>query len=442
MRDIFSIKEFSFPDNFKWGSSTAGHQIEGDNVNSNWWHKEQVLLKKNPEYEISGKACNSYEMYEEDAELLSSLCHGTYRMSIEWSRIEPEEGRFVEDEIKHYIKVFESLKKKAIKISLTLVHYAWPQWFEEKGHFSDINNLKYFERYVEYVVPKVKDYIDEWCVLNEHNGATATSLFDYKANSVRFHARGYRIIKQYSDKPVSSAHALIYPTPKRNRDRFDNLVADYQDAVINEYFFHAIRTGEVVLPFYDSVYDKEIKGSCDFWAINTYSRRMIDSRKKDAYGEPCAGANLKLLPDVNFRYVREFYPENFSSALSRLTDKPVVITENGINCYDDDFRIVWILEYLSALHDAIKSGVDVRGYYYWSLLDNYEWGSFVPKFGLVSVDRKNNFKRTIKPSGYFLRDIIANNGYKPEILLKYLNETPKVKPYEKDTKASAAEILL
>jgi beta-glucosidase len=363
-------------------------------------------------------------------------------MSIEWSRIEPSEGDFKKEEIDHYLKVFESLKSRGIKISLTLVHYAFPQWFEEKGSFSDMENLKYFERYVEYVVPKVKDYVDEWCVLNEHNGAIAPSMFDYKINSIRFHARAYHIIKRYSDKKVSTAHAFILPFAKRQSDKFDRAIQDYQDIIINEYFFHAIRTGEIVLPYKDGVYDKEVKNTCDFWAVNTYGRRIIDARKKDAYGESVAGARLDLLPKVDFRYMNEFYPENFASTLTRLSDKPVVITENGINCYDDDFRIVYILEYLSALSEVIKMGVEVKGYYHWSLLDNYEWGSFVPKFGLVSVDRENGFKRTIKRSGYFLRDIIENNGYKPEMLVKYLTETPKIKPYNDDIRLSDAEILL
>ncbi|MBQ7368614.1 MAG: family 1 glycosylhydrolase, partial [Clostridia bacterium] len=109
----------------------------------------------------------------------------------------------------------------------------------------------------------------------------------------------------------------------------------------------------------------------------------------------------------------------------RLKDKPVYITENGISCNDDDFRIVWLVEYLSAVHECIQMGVDVKGYLYWSLLDNYEWGSYTPRFGLVDVDRANNFKRTVKPSGYFYKEIIENNGFKPEILKKYLQKMPR-----------------
>ena len=148
MIDIFSIKDFQFPKGFAWGSATAGHQIEGENIHSNFWYNEQIEHEKNPEYPISGKACNSYELFEEDSRLLKELKHQVYRMSVEWSRIEPQEGNFKQEEVDHYIKVFESLRSRGIEISLTLVHFVVPQWFIEKGGFEKMENLVYFERYV------------------------------------------------------------------------------------------------------------------------------------------------------------------------------------------------------------------------------------------------------------------------------------------------------
>lgn len=424
MNDIFSMNAFEFPKNFLWGSATAGHQIEGDNIHSNFWHNEQAALKNNPNYEISGKACNSYELFEQDSELLKQLGHQAYRMSVEWSRIEPIEGEFKQEEVDHYLRVFESLRSRGIQISVTLVHFVVPQWFDEKGGFHTMDNLKYFERYVNYIVPKIAQYVDSWCVLNEANMALTENLFDFKMNSVRYHARAYHIIKQYSNKPVSTAHGLIYMHGKRQGDKFDTALQNYYDVLCNEYFFHAIRTGELVVPHRDAIYDKEIKDTCDYWAINTYLRRMIDSRVATTRGDRYPFAYMKLLKKSGF-YIDEFNPECIVHNLSRLKDKPVYITENGLSCDDDDFRIVWLVEYLSAIHECICSGVDVKGFYYWSLLDNYEWGSYTPRFGLVNVDRDNNFKRTIKPSGYFLKEIIENNGYKPELLKKYLKQVPK-----------------
>ena len=430
MIDIFSIKDFKFPKGFEWGASTAGHQIEGDNVNSQWWHMENKRLKEgtDPQWEVSGKACNSYNMWKDDNDLLQEIGCGVYRMSVEWSRIEPNDGDFRQEEVDHYIRIFEDLKKRGIKISVTLVHFCWPEWFEKKGAFTNPiweESLKYWERYLYYIVPKIAQYVDSWCVMNEFNLGYKESDFFYKERCVRLHARAYHIIKQYSDKPISTAHAHIQFVPKRLGDEFDGAIAKYYDVINNEFWYHAIRTGEIVFPHRDAFYDKEIKNACDYWAVNTYRRRLVDSRIESTRGKTYAFSIMDLTTRTEF-YIDEFNPECIIHNLSKLRDKPVIITENGISSDKDEFRIVWILEYLTALKEAIDSGVDVRGYYYWSLLDNYEWGSYRPKFGLVDVDRANGFKRTIKPSGHFYKEIIKNNGFSQEILKKYLTEQPRI----------------
>ena len=426
MNDIFSIEDFSFPKDFIWGSATAGHQVEGNNFNSDWYAKEKLYVEelKDPDWELSGKACNSYEMFEEDAEIIKKLGHNTYRMSMEWARIEPQENQFDEKEVEHYVKVFESLKSRGIKICLTLVHFSVPNWSAKKQDFYNYDNLPIFERYLNYILPKIAKYVDYWCVFNEANSKNGTNNLQFRFNFVRFHARAYHIIKQYSSMPISSAIAFIQHFAKRQWDKFDLAMQNYQDICHNEYFFHAIRTGELVMPGIDAVYDKEIKDSCDYWAINYYLRRLIDSRVAGRVNRYSFN-RLKLVPESKF-YLNEFNPECTIHNLTRLKDKPVLITENGISCVDDRFRIVWLTEYLCAVKEAMNMGVDVMGYLYWSLLDNYEWGSFSPKFGLVSVDRENEFKRTIKPSAYFYRDIIKNNGFTQEILRNYLTDIPKM----------------
>lgn len=425
MTDVFSIKEFSFPEGFLWGSATAGHQIEGNNIHSNQWQMEQEHLKEDPNSEISGMACNHYNMVEEDVQLLCDLGHQAYRMSVEWARIEPEEGVFDEEATDHYVRELALLKEKGIKTFVTLVHLCGPQWFAAKGYFCNLENMKYFERYVNYIVPKISPYVDFWNVINEFNLGASQASLDFKFNVVFYHARGYHLIKQYSDKPVSSAHALVQYYGKRQNDVFDMTMQHYYDIINNEYFFHAMRTGELVLPHKDGVFDKELKGTVDYWSINCYTREMIDSRKAGLGSKRYPFSETRMLP-MDF-YLDEFYPECIFHNLTRLTDKPVYITENGCSCYDDDFRLVYITEYLCALSEAIKAGVDVRGYMYWSLMDNYEWGSFIPRFGLVDVDREHDFKRTPKPSAYFYKEIIENNGFKPEMLKKYLSEMPRIK---------------
>jgi beta-glucosidase len=274
-------------------------------------------------------------------------------------------------------------------------------------------------------VPIVAPYVDRWNVLNEFNGGMAESNRIHKFNCTIAHAKAYHIIKKYSDKPVSTAHAYMDFFPKRRNDKFDCATADFYDAFCNEFFFHAIRTGELVMAGMDGIIDKDIKGSVDYWSINIYDRKMRDARCKEIRGERYPMTYTPMIDEAF--YLDEFYPECVIHALTRLIDKPVFISENGCSCDDDRFRIAYITEFLCALNQAIKMGVDVQGFCYWSLLDNYEWHSFKPRFGLVNVDREGDFKRTIKPSGYFLKEIIENNGFKPEMLKKYLKELPTIK---------------
>ncbi len=437
MTDVFSIKDFYFPKDFLFGSATAGHQIEGNNIHSSNYAYEQERLAKDPSATVSGAACNSYEMWKEDNELLSALGNNIYRMSIEWSRIEPNEGEFHQEEVDHYVKIFEDLKERGIKVCLSVTHGAVPAWFWRKNTFFNIDNLKYFERYVEYIAPKVAQYVDYWIILNECNGSNGDpSTFDFRYNSVIFHSKAYHIIKKYSDKPISTSLMLVEQHPKRLYDAFDVTMANYFDLVRMEFWLHAMRTGELVLPFKDAIYDKDIKGTCDFWAANIYRRKIIDTRKANFLSKPYKHDIIPMLEETHFKD-GVYNAETFVHLLTRLKDKPVLITENGTACDNDDFRIVWLTEYLCALHEAMEMGVNVIGYLHWSLIDNYEWSSYVPRFGLVDVDRENNFKRTIKPSGYFYRDIIKNHGFTQEILRKYLSKIPT-----SDTIEKAAEMKM
>ncbi|MCI8331316.1 MAG: glycoside hydrolase family 1 protein [Clostridiales bacterium] len=420
MYDVFSLKDFSFPEGFLWGSGYAGHQVEGNNIHSQWWAMEQKGYFEHK----SGLACNSYDMYREDVDLVAGLGHQAFRTSVEWSRIEPQEGEFDPAALDHYVKLFAALKERGVKVFATMVHIAWPEWFQQKGQFSKIENLPYFERYLEYVVPKIAPYVDFWNVLNEFNLGTSETRITEKFNTIKFHARGYHIIKQYSSAPVSTAHALVQYMPYRPWDRWDLAMTELQDLRNHEFFFHAMRTGEILFPERDGVYDAEVKDTVDYWSVNCYVRSMIDARRQYLNGDRYQHKELKMTNMESF-YLEEMHPEGLLSILGRLRDKPIYITENGCSCDDDRFRIVYLSLYLSALADAIRLGADVRGYLQWSLLDNYEWGSFAPHFGLCSVDPKT-FARTPKPSAYFYRDLIANNGFTGEILRRYLTELPSL----------------
>lgn len=421
MYDIFSLPEIKFPDGFVFGSATAGHQVEGGNVNSNWWASEQVPGKV---AEKSGRACNNYELYRQDVELVRSLGHRAYRMSIEWSRIEPAEGKFDGAAMEHYVDLLARLQAAGIAAYVTLHHFTHPQWFEALGAFKKLSNMHYFERYVNYAVPKIAQYVDCWNVINEFNLGSWEGRAEEKLNFLRYHARGYHLIKQHSKAPVGSAHAFIHYFPFRFNDRLDRAMTELQDWRDNEFFFHAVRTGEIAYPFRDAEYDAEVRGSSDFWSVNYYTRHMVDGRLANLDGRRFRHKELKMIP-MNF-YLEEMYPEGLISNLERLRDKPVHITENGCACDDDRFRIAYIALHLTAIREAIDRGVDVKAYLYWSLMDNYEWGSFVPRFGLVDVDRET-FARTPKPSAYFYRDVIEAGGMNQDIIRRHISELPTMK---------------
>ncbi|HIT85688.1 MAG TPA: glycoside hydrolase family 1 protein [Candidatus Ornithomonoglobus intestinigallinarum] len=417
MYDIFSLRDVKMPEGFLWGSGYAGHQVEGNNTNSGHWKTEQEW-EPAPEHEPSGIACNSYKMYMDDVRLVSALGHQAFRTSLEWSRIQPDEHSFSEEAADHYVRFFAALKERGIKVFCTVVHFTVPAWFEEKGGFAKEENLIYFESFLEYIIPKVAPYVDFYNVWNELN------LKENKLISLKFHALGYHTIKRYTSSPVSSALAFINYMPFRPNNKMDIAAAKYLDAQTNEYFFHAMRTGEAIQIGEDGYFSESVKNTVDFWSINMYTRTLVDSRRRGGNAS-YYHKKLKLI-DMDF-YLEEFYPECMINNLTRLTDKPIYITENGVACKDDRFRIVYMLLHFSALRQCIDIGADVRGFLYWSLLDNYEWRSYIPTFGLCSVDREGGtFERTPKNSAWMYKEIIEKNGFDQELIRKYIHELPSL----------------
>ena len=424
MIEVFQYPDISFPEGFLWGSSTAGQQVEGNNHS---YHDDPETAPDSAfgghPYEMAGKACNSYERYEDDIRLLKEMHAGIYRMSLEWARIEPEKGCFDTEAMDHYLKVLSRLQEEKIKVCLTLHHFSHPVWFHKQGFFNTLENRKDWETYLEYVVPKVASYVDFWIILNEPNLPFEYTI-EQRLNLLEYHAMGYHIVKKYSSKPVSTALAYSEQQPLRGpHDKLDVLVAQYKDYTETEYFLHGIRTGEIGAPFMDAKVVPDLKGTCDFWALNTYVRNMIDGHKSFPMTQAYTASRMQML-DIPY-YLEEIHPEIMIDMLMRVKDKPCMITENG--CVgDDQHRILYISAMLQGLRQAMDLGADVIGYCHWSLLDNWEWGMYEPNFGLAEVDR-TTFDRKIKKSGAFYGEICQKNGFSQEILRKYLEPAGKLK---------------
>ena len=424
MLDIFQYPDITFPEGFLWGASTAGQQIEGDNCS---YHDDPKNAPKfaygGVPYQMAGKACDSYQRYEEDIALLKQMHLGVYRMSIEWCRIEPQKGQFNQEATQHYLHILRRLKEEGMKVCLTLHHVSHPVWFHEAGAFQTMDNLQDWERYIEYAVQMYQDYVDFWIVINEMNLAFEYSE-EERMHMLQYHARGYHIIKKYSDKPVSSTLSYSMKEPYRGKfDHADRVMSDYIDYIENEFFIHAIRTGEIVMPFHDAVYLPEVKDTCDFWALNTYIRQFINSRKKEFRFDSYQATHFTALSKPFF--TEEICPDIMIHMLMRFKDKPIMITENGIAVEDDRVRMVYLSAMLQAMKQGMDMGAQVIGYLHWSLMDNWEWGTYHPTFGLASVD-PNTYERRLKESGKLYGRIAEENGWNQNIIREYLKELPSI----------------
>ncbi len=399
-------KIFKFPEGFLWGAATSAHQVEGNNHND-WteWEKENAerLSKESggkylPENYISGRACDHYNRYEEDFDIAKEIGHNAHRFSIEWSRIEPEEGKFNQVEIEHYRKVIGALKERGMESFVTLWHWTMPVWFIEKGAFEKQKNIKYFVRFCETVAKEFKNEVKFWIILNEpeiyagHSYLKAiwppqnknlTSYLLVIRNLIRAHRESYKIIKKIKpNAQIGIAKNNIYFEAHKNK-------------------IHNLILKKIIDWWWNFYFLNRIKNYQDFIGLNHYFHNMIKNFKFNQNEN-------KKVSDMGW----ELYPEAIYHVLKclRKYNKPIYITENGLADAKDENREWFIKESLQNIHKVISEGVDVRGYFYWSLLDNFEWDKgFWPRFGLIEVDYET-LERKPRPSSYVYAKIAKSNA--------------------------------
>ncbi len=384
-----------FPKNFLWGTSTSAYQIEGGITNdwSEWetsLERKKKLQKQGRDLEeyICGKACDSYNRYEEDLDMVASLNCNAYRMGVEWARIEPEEGKFNEAEIEHYKKVLDEAKKKNLKIVLTLWHWTNPVWLANKGGWTNKEVVNYFTRYVSTIIKELGDRVDYWVTLNEpmihvsnryltgefpFNKKNYFQFYKVLNNLIKAHKKIYKLIHQfYPDSWVSITKLTNDFQPARKWCLIEKGLAKLFHYNWNEKFL------------------RRIKDHLDYIGVDYYFHDRIIWRP------PFKKNKNKQVTDMGW----EIYPRGIYNTLKYLSkyEKPLIILENGLADAQDDKRSDFIRNHLYYVHRAIQEGVDVQGYFYWSLLDNFEWTEgFWPKFGLYEVDR-NTFERKPRES--------------------------------------------
>ncbi|ASJ07291.1 glycoside hydrolase family 1 protein [Thermococcus pacificus] len=412
-----------FPEGFLFGTATAAHQIEGENRWNDWWYYEQI--GKLP-YK-SGKACNHWEKYEEDIGLMAELGYNAYRFSIEWSRIFPEEGRLNEDALNRYTEILELLRRKGIEPNVTLHHFTSPLWFMKKGGFLREENLKYWEKYVETVADILKG-VKLVATFNEPMVyvmmgyltaywppfvKSAFKAFKVAANLLKAHAIAYETLHGSFNVGIVKNVPVMLPASDSERDR---KAAQKADNLFNWNFMDAIWSGNFRGAFKSY---RVPESDVDFIGINYYTAAEVRHSWNPL--KFFFDARDAEIGDRKTQMGWSVYPEGIYRVISKMAGykKPMYITENGIATLDDEWRKEFIVQHLQYVHKAISEGYDVRGYFYWSLMDNYEWREgFEPRFGLIEVDY-DTFERKPRESAYLYGEIAKKGEIGEELIKKY-----------------------
>ncbi len=414
-----------FSEGFFWGAAASAHQVEGGNAND-WseWEKSEArtrdlefrikdenfkknfpphLFEKRPapsdlENYISGKACDHYNRFEEDFNIAKSLGHNAHRFSVEWSRIEPEEGKFSEKEIAHYRMVVKALKERGLEPFMTLWHWPLPLWLRDKGGWQNSKTPAYFRRYAEKIVSEFKGDVKFWITLNEPEIYASISYLKgvwppQKKNPLSYLAVMGNLIR---------AHRGAYEIIKKIRPEAQVGIAKnniYFEAAENKIINRALK--KIIDWWWNFYFLNKIKNHSDFIGLNHYFHNLIKNCRFNQNEN-------KKVSDMGW----ELYPEAIYHCLIDLKKyrKPIYVTESGLADAKDEKRSWFIRETLKNVRRAMEEGADVRGYFYWSLLDNFEWDKgFWPRFGLAEVDYET-LERKIRPSALEYAKIIKDDG--------------------------------
>lgn len=393
------MTDVTFPAGFSWSSATAAHQIEGANWNNDWWRWEHT--PGSGCVEPSGDACDSWHRWEADADLVAELGLDSYRFSVEWSRIEPEDGEISIAALDHYRRVCEGLRERGVEPVVTFHHFTTPRWVADRGGWEDPDTAARFGAFCEVVAARLGDVMGRACTINEPNIVA----------SIGWGRGGFP--PGVSDWGRVAGVQQVF-------------IAGHRTAV------DAIRAAAPGIPVGLTL------SMTDYQAVDGAEERMARRRAKDedVFLEATAGddfvgvqsyTRIRIGPDgplgpedgvavLPMGY--EYWPQALEASVRRAWEvtggtTPILVTENGIGTDDDAQRIDYLHASLTGLHRAIADGVDVRGYTCWSLLDNFEWAyGYGPRFGLVEVDR-TTFERRPKASARWFSEVARANALVP-----------------------------
>jgi beta-glucosidase len=421
--------------------STAAHQVEGGNENNQWAAWEQAGRIKSGDR--SGKACDWWNHAERDFDLAQEIGVNALRLSVEWSRIEPREGEYDWQALRRYRQMLEGLHQRGIQPMLCLHHFTHPLWFEERGAFLRRGAGERFEHFARLVVSELGDVCQHWVTFNEPNvyatlGYVLGEFPPGKRGRIleavalvnalaRAHTRAYHAIHAIQKQAeVGWAHNFVVFQPANPRSLLDRRVTRLVNELFNESFLRLIEQGKLAFPLTLVSGDlTEVKGACDFVGLNVYSRFHVAF---DAGIAAQMFARVFVPPHVPQgdhgveQPYGEAYPAAVRVAVERVArlGKPIYVLENGVPDAEDRIRPWLIVNVVQELDRLLRSGQDIRGYFHWTLTDNFEWSEgWKLRFGLVALDPETQ-QRTMRNSGRLFGAIARGNCISPEMIRQYL----------------------
>lgn len=389
-----------FPDGFLFGAAVSAHQVEGGNTNSDWWWWEH--LESTPCAEPSGDACDFYHRYVDDIEMLAGFGLNAFRFGVEWARVEPAEGEFSRAALMHYRRVVETCHRFGVAPVVTFHHFTLPRWLAEQDGFASERFPRLFERYCARVAEALGDRMAVACTINEPQGLGSSGWL------LGINPPGHTDDREGAQRAIDhllEAHRLGAAAIRSRA----GVPAGVTLAVPDLQYEDGAQPGTSSLELESRVNDwfLELAREDDFVGVQTYTRFRFGPEGPRSPGSDWSDLTREIEEtDETTQMGYECYPAAIGGAIRRVhracPGVPVLVTENGIATAHDSRRIAFMETALGEVRRCIAEGIDVRGYLYWSLLDNFEWAfGYAPAFGLVAVDRQT-FERHPKPSAAWL----------------------------------------
>lgn len=428
---------FHFPQGFLWGSATSSHQVEGFNTNNDMWAWEQGEGNIT-NGDKSGRACDWWGgRWREDFDRAHETYQNAHRLSIEWSRIQPAPDRWDEQALDKYRDMLQGLRQRKMAAMLTLHHFSNPLWVAEIGGWENDGIVDLFAAYTRKSVEALKSYCNLWVTINEPNvyalSAYLSGVFppgkkDIKAamhvytNMVKAHAAAYHVIHELqADAQVGVAHNYRAFQPA-TWSPMDKWMARFYDQVFNRSFCDALESGKFNLVMHKETIPAAVHTQ-DFIGLNYYTRDMVSFRPfkfKDLF------AKLFFKPDDDLSETGFLanVPQGFKEGLkwARGYDKPIYVTENGVEDSRDDFRRRYTIMHLHQMWHQISHNYQVKGYFHWSLVDNFEWErGWSQRFGLWGLDVSTQ-ARIRRRSVDMYKEICRSNSLSSEVVKEYSPE--------------------